>query len=239
MNSPYDDKTILACSATTQLPPTKPEELVPHKYHDFLDVFSETLARELPPHRDYDHRVELEEGTTPPHGKLYNMSEVELKMLKDYLDDMLDKGFIQLSKSPAGAPVLFVKKKDKGLRLCVDYRGLNKITWKNRYPIPRIETLVNQLHLAKIYSKIDLRVGYNNVRIAEGDKWKTAFRTHYGAFEYLVMPFGLTNTPATFQHLMNDIFHDLVDVYVVVYLDDILIYSDNIEQHHDHVREVL
>jgi len=135
--------------------------------------------------------------------------------------------------------VLFVKKKDGSLRLCVDYRGLNKITRKNCYPIPRIETLVDQLRLAKIYSKIDLRVGYNNVRIAEGDEWKTAFRTRYGAFEYLVMPFGLTNAPATFQCLMNDIFHDLVNVYVVVYLDDILIYSDNIEQHREHVREVL
>src|SRR6202045_3536294 len=176
---------------------------------------------------------------TPPHGKLYNMSEVELKMLKDYLDNMLDKGFIQLSKSPVGAPVLFAKKKDRGLRLCVDYRGLNKITQKNRYPIPQIETLVDQLRLAKIYLKINLRVGYNNVRIAEGDEWKTAFHTHYGAFEYLVMPFGLTNAPATFQCLMNDIFHDLVDVYVVVYLDDILIYLDNMEQHYDHVREVL
>ena len=159
------------------------------------------------------------------------MSKVELKTLKDYLDDMLDKGFIWPSKSPAGAPVLFVKKKDGSLCLCVDYRGLNKITRKNRYPIPRIETLVDQLRSAKIYSKIDLRVGYNNVRIAEGDEWKTAFRTRYGAFEYLVMLFGLTNAPATFQCLMNDIFHDLVDVYVVVYLDDILIYSDNIKQH--------
>ena len=159
------------------------------------------------------------------------MSEVELKTLKDYLDDMLDKGFIRLSKSPTGTPVLFVKKKDGSLCLCVDYRGLNKITRKNRYPIPRIETLVDQLHLAKIYSKINLHVGYNNVRIAEGDEWKTVFRTRYGTFEYFVMPFGLTNAPPTFQCLMNDIFHDLVDVYMVVYLDNILIYSDNMEQH--------
>jgi hypothetical protein len=238
-SNPYGNETLLASSATTQPPPPKPEELVPREYHDYMDVFSETLARELPPHRDYDHQIELEENTTPPHGKLYNMSEVELKTLKDYLDDMLDKGFIRPSKSPAGAPVLFVKKKDGSLRLCVDYRGLNKITRKNRYPIPRIETLVDQLRSAKVYSKIDLRVGYNNVRIAEGDEWKTAFRTRYGAFEYLVMPFGLTNAPATFQHLMNDIFHDLVDVNVVVYLDDILIYSGNLEQHRAHVREVL
>src|ERR1700731_2952824 len=129
------------------------------------------------------------------------MSEVELKMLKDYLDDMLEKGFIRLSKSPAGAPVLFVKKKDGGLRLCVNYRGLNKITQKNCYPIPRIETLIDQLRLAKIYLKIDLHVGYNNVRIAEGDEWKTAFCTCYSVFKYFVMPFGLTNAPAPFQCL--------------------------------------
>src|ERR1700719_405650 len=167
------------------------------------------------------------------------MSEVELKMLKDYLDNMLEKGFIRPSKSPAGAPVLFVKKKDGGLRLCVDYRGLNKITRKNRYPIPRIETLVDQLRLAKIYSKIDLCVGYNNVRIAEGDEWKTTFRISYGAFEYLVMPFGLTNAPATFQRFMNDIFADMVDSFVVVYLDDILLYSDKITEHEGHVARVL
>src|ERR1700731_1327111 len=139
---------------------------------------------------------------TPPHRKLYNMSEVELKTLKDYLDDMLDKGFIPPSKSPAGAPVLFAKKKDRGLRLCVDYQGLNKITQKNRYPIPQIGRLVDQLSLAKIYSIIDLQVGYNNVRIAEGVEWKTAFRARYSVFEYLVMPFRLMNTPKNFQHLI-------------------------------------
>jgi hypothetical protein len=131
MNNPYNDEMILVNSATTQSPPPKPEELVPHEYHDFIDMFSEELAQEIPLHHDYNHWIELKEGTTPPHGKLYNMSEVELKTLKDYLDDMLDKGFIWPSKSPAGAPVLFTKKKDGGLHLCVDYRGLNKITQKN------------------------------------------------------------------------------------------------------------
>ena len=175
----------------------------------------------------------------PPIGKLYNMSEKELKSLKEYIDEMLGKGFIRSSSSPAGAPVLFAKKKDGTLQLCVDYRALNKITKKNRYPLPLIGTLVDQLRKAKIFTKIDLRAGYNNVRVAQGHEWKTAFRTRYGSFEYLVMPFGLTNAPSAFQFFMNEIFHDMVDVCVVIYLDDILIYSDDEESHVEHVRKVL
>lgn len=122
------------------------------------------------------------------------------------------------------------------MRLCVDYRGLNRITKKNRYPLPLIGNLVDRLRSAKIFTKLDLRVGYNNVRIAEGHEWKTAFRTRYGSFEYLVMPFGMTNSPSTFQHFMNDVFQDMSDVFVVVYLDDILIYSNSEEEHREHVR---
>ena len=213
--------------------------MVPEQYRDFADVFSEGAARTLPLHRPYDHTIDILEGETPPHAKIYNMSEVELRVVKDYLNEMLLKGFIRPSSSPAGAPVLFSKKKDGGLRLCVDYRGLNKITKKNRYPLPLIGNLIDQLGRAKIFSKLDLRAGYNNVRIAEGHEWKTAFRTRYGSYEYLVMPFGMTNSPSVFQHFMNDIFHDLLDVYVVIYLDDILIYSENELVHIIHVRTVL
>jgi hypothetical protein len=212
---------------------------IPQEYHDYMDVFSEGSARELPPHRPYDHKIELEEGKQPPTGRVYNMSQVELKALKEYLDDMLGKGFIRASNSPAGAPVVFAKKKDGSLRLCVDYRGLNQITRKNRYPIPLIGTLIDQLSGAKFYTKIDLRAGYNNIRIAKGQEWLTAFRTRYGLFEYLVMPFGMTNAPATFQHFMNDIFHDMIDVFVIIYLDDILIYSKTLEEHQVHVQQVL
>jgi len=127
------------------------------------------------------------------------MSELELKVLHDYIDDMLQKGFIRPSESPAGAPVMFAKKKDGSLRLCVDYRGLNRVTIKNRYPIPLINNMLDCLQGAWIYSKIDLHAGYNNICIKEGDEWKTAFHTRYGTFEYLVMPFRLTNAPATFQ----------------------------------------
>ncbi len=159
--------------------------------------------------------------------------------MRDYLTENLAKGFVQHSKSPAGAPILFVKKKDGSLRLCVDYRGLNKITKKNRYPLPLISGLLDRLCTGKIFTKLDLRGAYNLLRIRPGDEWKTAFRTSYGHFEYTVMPFGLTNAPAVFQHLMNDIFWEYMDEFVVVYLDDILIFSKDQETHDKHVRLVL
>jgi hypothetical protein len=202
-------------------------------------VFSAEEARAMPPHRPYDHPIDLEPGTKAPWGPIYNLSELELTTLRESLDDLLDKGFIRASSSPAGAPVLFSKKKDGALRLCVDFRGLNRVTIKNRYPIPLVNNMMDRLRDAKVFSKIDLRAGYHNVRIRDGDEWKTAFRTRYGSFEYLVMPFGLTNAPATFQRFMNDTFADMVDIFVVVYLDDILIFSDNLDEHREHVRKVL
>lgn len=212
---------------------------VPKEFHDFADVFSEADARTLPPHRPYDHAIDLEPDAKTPWGPIYSMSATELQALREFLQEMTDKGFIRHSNSPAGAPVLFVKKKDGSLRLCVDYRGLNRVTIKNRYPLPLINNILDRLGKAKYFTKIDLRSGYNNVRIKQGDEWKTAFRTRYGLYEYLVMPFGLTNAPATFQHFMNDIFKDMADAFVVVYLDDILIYSDSLEEHRSHVRQVL
>lgn len=212
---------------------------VPAEYHDFADVFSETKADTLPEHRPYDLKIETEEGTTPPFGPIYSLSAVEAEALRTYLDDNVRSGFIRPSTSPAGAPILFVKKKDGSLRLCVDYRGLNKITRKDRYPLPLISDLLDAPGKARIYTKIDLRHAYNLVRVAAGDEWKTAFRTRYGSFECLVMPFGLSNAPAAFQRFVNDVFSDLLDVCVVVYLDDILIYSNNTADHRKHVKEVL
>jgi len=167
------------------------------------------------------------------------MSETELKLLKDYIDDMLGKGFIWPSSSAAGAPVLFAKNPNGSLWLCVDYRGLNQITKKNHYPIPLINDLINRLKDAKVYMKIDLWVGYNNIHIAPGHEYKTAFRTCYGLFEYLVMPFGMTNSPTTFQYFMNDIFHDMTDIFVIIYLDNILIFSKNLDEHKIHIQKVL
>ena len=214
-------------------------KVVPNEYLDFVDVFSRQEAKAVPPHRSYDHKIEIEDNKPLPHGPIYPMSGVELETLREFLDDMLGKGFIRPSISPGGAPVLFAKKKDGTLRLVVDYRALNKITLKDRYPIPLIGNLIDQLKSAKIYTKFDLRAGYYNVRIKSGHEWKTAFRTRYGAFEFLVLPMGLTNSPATFQHFMNDILRDMTDRFVVVYLDDILVFSDNIDIHREHVRKVL
>ena len=224
-------------------PSNEEEELrraIPREYHDFLDVFSKSEADSLPPHRPYDHAIELEPGTTPPHGPIYRLSETELETLRAYLDENLAKGFIRSSTSPAGAPILFVKKKDGSLRLCVDYRGLNRITKKNRYPLPLIDSLLDRLRDARLFTKLDLRGAYHLIRIAAGDEWKTAFRSRYGSFEYMVMPFGMCNAPATFQHFINDIFHDLLDRFANPYLDDILVFtSGNRSMHVDHVREVL
>ena len=212
---------------------------LPEKYKDYKDVFSKQGADILPTHRKYDCPIDLQEGAQPPFGPIYSLSQPELKALRSYIDENLAKGFIRHSKSPAGVPILFVKKKDGSLRLCVGYRGLNKVTVRNRYPLPLISQLLDQLSSAKVYTKIDLRGAYNLVRIRKGDEWKTAFRTRYGHFEYTVMPFGLTNAPAVFQHLMNDVLRDYLDVFVIVYLDDILIFSQDQQQHDKHVRLVL
>ena len=169
----------------------------------------------------------------------HRMAPVELHELKVQRQGLLDKGFIRPSTSPWGAPVLFVKKKDKTLRLCIDYRQLNRVTIKNRYPLPTIDDLFDQLRRARVYSKIDLRTGYHQLRVREADIPKTAFRMRYGHFEFTVMPFGLTNTPTAFMDIMHRVFHPYLDPFVVVFVDDILIYSETEEDHEDHLRVVL
>ncbi|KAJ1023350.1 hypothetical protein NDA18_004875 [Ustilago nuda] len=176
-----------------------------------------------------DKGVEME--VEPPQGPLYLKGPKEMSKLRRYLDENLEKGFIRPSKSLARSPVLFVPKKDGGLRLCVDYRGLNEITVKNRAPLPLIEEQLFLLWKARIYTKLDLRAAYNLIWIAKGDEWKMAFGTQLGLYEYLVMPFGLANAPAHFQSFINGIFLDIIGVYVVVYLDDFLIFSNNEERH--------
>jgi hypothetical protein len=168
-------------------------------------------------------------GVAPPAKAPYRMNHEELKELKVQLEKFPIKGYIKPSKSPYGAAVLFVHKKDGTLRMCVDYRAFNKAMVKNRYPLPRIDDLFDRLSGAKVFSRIDLRSGYYQIRITKGDEEKTAFRTRYGSYEFLVMPFGLTNAPATFCTLMNDIFREWLDDFVVVYIDNILIYSSSLE----------
>ena len=214
-------------------------ETIPESYWDLSDVFSKAKADTLAPHQPYDLKIALEDGATPPQPPIYSLSNSELGTLHKFIDKHLNIAFIRPSSSSHGAPILFVKKKDGSLRLCVDFRSLNKVTKKDRYPLPLIMDLLDAPWKARIYTKINLQHAYHLVWIAEGNEWKMAFRTHYGSFEWLVMLFRLTNGPTAFQRFMNDIFGDLLDQCIVVYLDNILIYSDNPEQHTKHVQEVL
>nr|GEV50974.1 putative reverse transcriptase domain-containing protein [Tanacetum cinerariifolium] len=198
----------------------------------FPDVFPDELPG-IPPVREVEFNIELIPGIEPISKAPYRMAPVELKELKDQLQELLERGFIRPSVSPWGAPVLFVKKKDGSMRLCIDYRELNKITIRNRYPLPRIDDLFDQLQGAMHFSKIDLRSGYHQLRVKEQDISKTAFR------EFTVMPFGLTNAPAVFMDLMNRIFHEYLDKFFIVFIDDILVFSKSKEEHEHHLCTVL
>jgi hypothetical protein len=205
---------------------------------EFLDIFPDDLPG-LPPDRDVEFKIELILGTTPISRRPYRMPPNELAELKIQLNELLKKGLIRSSSSPWGCPAIFVKKKDESLRMCVDYRPLNAVTIKNKYPLPCIDILFDQLSKAKVFSKIDLRSGYHQIKIRPEDIPKTAFSTRYGLFEYLVMSFGLTNAPAHFMYLMNSVFMPKLDRFVVVFIDDILVYSQNEEEHAEHLRIVL
>ena len=203
----------------------------------YQDVFEE--VKTLPPARGHEHTIDTVPGASPPYKSIYPLSQKELDTLRKTLDDLLEKGHIRPSKSPYGAPIFFIRKKDGTLRMVIDYRLLNNITIKNRYAIPRIDELMDRLHGAKYFSKIDLASGYHQVRIAESDIHKTAFRTRYGHYEFLVMPFGLTNAPATFQALMQVILTPFLDKFALVYIDDVLIYSKTKTEHFRHIEAVL
>jgi hypothetical protein len=205
---------------------------------EFSDVFPEDLPG-LPPERDVEFVIELKPGTAPISRRSYRMPPNELAEPKTQLQDLLEKGFIRPSSSPWGCPTIFVKKKDQTLRMCMDYRPLNEVTIKNKYPLPQIDILFDQLTAARVFSKIDLRSGYHQIRIRPEDIPKTAFTTRYGLFEYLVMSFGLTNDLTHFTYLMNSVFMPELDKFVMVFIDDILIYSKNEEEHAKHLRIVI
>ena len=217
------------------------EVKIPTKYSDFSDVFLEKKASILPKAIKLNqHAIKLQEGQQLLYGPIYSLDPVELKMLKTYIETNFANGFIWLSKSPVGASILFVGKPDSSLRLCVDYRGLNNLTIKNRYPLPLIGESLDRLSWAKRFTQLDLTSAYHQMRIKEGDKWKTAFQTRYGHFKYQVMPFGLSNVPASFQGYINKILAKKLDIFVIVYLDDILIYTEDPGQGHvEAVRWVL
>jgi hypothetical protein len=201
---------------------------------EFPDVFPEDLPG-LPAERDVEFVIELKPDTAPISRRSYRMPPNELAELKTQLQDLLEKRFIRPSSSPWGCPAIFIKKKDQTLRMCVDYRPLNEVTIKNKYALSRIDILFDQLTGAQVFSKIDLRSGYHQIRIRPEDIPKTAFTTRYGLFEYLVMSFGLTNAPTHFTYLMNSVFMPELDKFVVVFIDDILIYSKNEEEHAKHL----
>eukprot|EP00833_Pecoramyces_ruminatium_P006824 jgi/Orpsp1_1/1180856/evm.model.c7180000074882.1 len=214
-------------------------EAIPPQYRDLHIVFSKKEADKLPPHRLTDCKIVLEKDASLHYGPIYPLTEKEDIVLKEYIQENLKKGFIRPSESPAGYPVLFQKKKDGSLRLCIDYKKLNAVTIRNSYPLPLINDIIERVKGAKYFTKLDLRSAYNLVRIKEGDEYKTAFRTKYGHYEYLVMPFGLTNAPATFQSFINAVLRPYLEKCVILYLDDILIYSKTLEEHHKQVRDVL
>ena len=205
---------------------------------EFPDVFPDDISG-LPPDRTIEFVIELIPGTELISIPPYRMALAELKEMKGQLEEFLSKGFIRPNTSPWGAPVLFVKKKDGSLRLCIDYRQMNQATIHNQYSLPRIDELFDQLQGSRVYSKIDLKSGYHQLKVWENDFSKTAFRTRYGHYEFLVMPFGLTNVPAVFMDLMNRVFSPYLDKFVIVFIDDILVYSGSPKEHAEHLRTVL
>jgi hypothetical protein len=206
--------------------------------YEYADVFPDELPG-MPPDRDIEFAIELQPGTTPISKRPYRKPSAELAELQKQLQELLDKDFIRPSTSPWGCSALIVKKKDEILRLCIDYRPLNAVTTKNKYHLPHIDVLFDQLVRAKVFSKIELRSDYHQIKIRACDIPKTAFSTRYGLYEYLVMSFGLTNAPAYFMYLMNSVFMPELDKFVVVFIDDILVYSKNEEEHAGHLHVVL
>lgn len=214
-----------------------PLEMVPI-VNEYPEVFPEELPG-MPPDREIEFSIELAPGTAPIAKRPYRMAANELAEIKKQIEELQNKGYVRPSSSPWGTPVLLVKKKDGSERMVIDYRALNEVTIKNKYPLPRIDDLFDQLEGGRVFSKIDLRSGYHQLKIRSEDIPKTAFSTRYGLYEFTVMSFGLTNAPAFFMNMMNKVFMDYLDKFVVVFIDDILIYSGNEQDHANHLRKVM
>jgi hypothetical protein len=215
------------------------DKLLPPPYAPLRNVFSKVALDQLPPYRSYDYKIQLEAPLPNHFSPLYRQSTEELQATKKYLVDNLNKGFIVNSSSPFASLVLFVKKANRSLRFCVDYRKLNSLTRNDPYPIPRIDELISRVSKAKVFTKLDIRQAFHRIRMAPDSEEYTTFRTRYGAYKCKVLPFGLCNGPATFQRYMNDVLIDYLDEFCIAYLDDILIYSEDPLEHEEHVRKVL
>jgi hypothetical protein len=218
---------------------TGEETQIPAEYQEYRDVFEAPADGVLPEHGPFDHEIRIKEGKEPTFRPIYQLSPLEMDTLKGYIEENLKKGYIQKSSSSAGYPIIFVPKKGGELRLCVDYRHLNEITIKDRHPLPLIQEMQDRIQGSVYFTKYDITNAYNRLRIKEGDEWKTAFRTKYGHFEYTVMPFGLTNAPAAFQRFIFSVLEEYLDIFVMAYLDDILVFSKNMEEHVQHNKKVL
>ncbi len=233
-------KPILSLNATSIESPVDQQSVdIPEDYSHFSDVFCPKKASQLPPHRPWDCAIDLLPGESVPKGKIYPLSLPEQKAMEEYIEEALQQGYIRPSTSPAASSFFFVAKKDGGLRPCIDYRSLNNITVKFRYPLPLVPAALEHLRGATIFTKLNLRSAYNLIRIREGDEWKTAFVTPTGHYEYLVMPYGLVNAPSIFQDFMHEVLREYLHRFVLVYIDDILFYSRSLAKHRHHVAEVL
>jgi len=239
----YDDPNSDLCAPMIEMESEQTleekENILIKYYKEERIAFEKKEADKLPIHRPYDMSIDIAPGSQLFFGPIYSLTDPEMEALKVYIKENLSKGFIRKSKSPAGAPIIFVKKHDGTLRLCVDYRKLNAITIRNSYPIPRINDLIESFKGATIFTRLDLRSAYNLIRIKEGHEYLTAFRTPIGHFEYLVMPFGLRNAPSVFQRFVQDIFSADIGKFLQVYLDDIIIYTNNLEDHIKQVKHTL
>ncbi|KAK3519785.1 hypothetical protein QTP70_004948 [Hemibagrus guttatus] len=230
----------LQVHATSVESPLKARSVnIPACYSHFRDVFCPKKASKLPPHRPWDCAINLIPGKPVPKGRIYSLTLPEEKAMEEYIQEALAQGYIRPSTSPAASSFFFVAKKDGGLRPCIDYRALNKITVKFRYPLPLVPAVLEPLRCTTVFTKLDLRSAYNLIGIRRGDEWKTAFVTPTGHYEYLVMPYGLANAPSVFQDFMHEVLRDFLHKFMVVYIDDILIYSRSMADHQRHVAEVL